>query len=177
MRIRVDTGHIGLCSMALALAALLGAALVGNAAPTRAAPATAASETASRGEGETSAVEDGAYPDADRIQTERGITVISGNGLITLAECGADSLIQVRSNTKGLVCFDVELWPDYEGVITVKIPEVYYIKGDDHQVTADLTTGKGETKTYPIARDEWTPVGEGADPDNGPETLIELRAK
>ncbi|MDL4815027.1 hypothetical protein [Actinomadura opuntiae] len=122
-------------------------------------------------------MEDGAYPDADKIEQDRGITVIAGNGLIVLTDCGPDGLIQVRSNTQGLICFKARTWPGTEAFVTVKIPEAYLIKGDEHQVKAKLTTEQGETKTYDITKNEWTPVGEGSDPNLPPETLIELRAK
>ncbi|TDD30537.1 hypothetical protein E1287_29095 [Actinomadura sp. KC06] len=128
---------------------------------------------------EVPAVEDGAYPDADKIEQERQITVIGGNGLITLVECGpggsADGLIAARSSIKGTICFKARTWPGTEAFITVKIPEVYFIKGDDHQVKAKLTPENGPAETYDIERNQWTAVGEGT--GKPPEALIELRAK
>jgi hypothetical protein len=126
--------------------------------------------------GESSIVEDGVYPGAAQIQAERGITLIGGNGLITLAECGAPGLLQVRSASHGLICFQVRIWPGTDSFIVVEIPETYTIRGDDHQVRAKLITPNGETKTYDIAKNQWTPVGEGTSPEIPPETLIELRA-
>ncbi|MGH3242013.1 MAG: hypothetical protein ACRDNL_16690, partial [Spirillospora sp.] len=111
-----------------------------------------------------------------QIEAERGITVVSGNGLITLAECGEPGLIQARSSSVGLVCFKARTWAGTVALIVVKIPEVYSIKGDDHEVEAKLSTETGESKTYDIAKNQWTPVGEGSGPDIPPETLIELKA-
>lgn len=170
------------------LAALLTALAMAAGLAVHAAAADAAAQTpektpavpgasAARGAEEVPAVEDGAYPDADQIEQNRGITLISGNGLLTLTDCGADGLIQVRSNTQGLICFKARTWPDTDAIVTVKIPEAYLIKGDEHEVKAKLTTEQGQTKTYDITKNEWTPVGEGSDPDIPPETLIELRAK
>ncbi|WP_147339374.1 hypothetical protein [Actinomadura spongiicola] len=129
--------------------------------------------------GQHGIIETGLHPDGQKIGSERGIELVGGNGLIEYSECGPGELLQVRSSTKGLLCFTVRAWPGTDGFLQVKIPETYYIKGDSvrHQTKATLITEGGDKKTYDIRPDEWTPVGEGADPDNGPETLIELRTK
>ncbi|RFS83689.1 hypothetical protein D0T12_22000 [Actinomadura spongiicola] len=129
--------------------------------------------------GQQGIVETGTPPDAEKIGSERGIELVGGNGLIEYTECGPTGLLQVRSATNGLLCFTARAWPGTDGFLAVKIPDTYSIKGDGdrHQVKAILTTEAGNKKTYDIRPDEWTPVGQGADPDNGPETLIELRTK
>jgi hypothetical protein len=133
-------------------------------------------------------VEDGSYPGAARILAERGITVVAGNGLITLADCGVPGTIQLFSGEKGLICFKVRIWragdlttfpdvvPILNSFVVLNIPDVYVIKGArDVSQQAKLTVDD-QTKIYDIRPDEWTPVGEGVQPENPPETLVELRA-
>ncbi|MFG1943905.1 hypothetical protein [Nonomuraea sp. NPDC048826] len=132
-------------------------------------------------------VEDGVYPGAERILAERGITLISGNGLITLTDCGEPGTIQLYSAEKGHICFKVRIWrafapdlptlePALNSFIVLRIPDVYVIKGSRTATQQATLTVDDRTKTYDIRPDEWTPVGEGVDPDNPPETLVELRA-
>ncbi|WP_336203862.1 hypothetical protein [Nonomuraea sp. LPB2021202275-12-8] len=132
-------------------------------------------------------IEEGAYPDAERILAERGITLISGNGLITLADCGAPGTIQLYSAEKGYICFQVRIWPAFaldsatlepalNSFVVLRIPDVYVIKGTATATQQATLTVDDQTKTYDIRPGEWTPVGEGVDPENPPETLVELRA-
>ncbi|WUI01001.1 hypothetical protein OHR68_04035 [Spirillospora sp. NBC_00431] len=178
MRIRFPARPAGIVLVAVAALALAASVVVlgWRPSPTAAASTGGKGEAAAPREGGESTVEDGAYPGAAKIQEERGITLISGNGLITLAECGVPGLIQVRSATVGLICFKARTWAGAVALIVVKIPDVYTIKGDDHEVEARLSTEKGEIKTYDIVKNQWTPVGEGTSPDVPPETLVELRA-
>ncbi|MFC0115981.1 hypothetical protein [Kibdelosporangium aridum] len=126
-------------------------------------------------------VEDTSYPGAAQILAERGIKVIAGDGNIVLTDCGPPGLIEVRSTEKGRICFKAQ--PAYWGgrypttaFITVEIPSVYTIKGDEKDVEATLTVNN-QSKVYPIEKNAWTPVGEGAGPGNPPETLLEIRAE
>ncbi|ATY16417.1 hypothetical protein CU254_16995 [Amycolatopsis sp. AA4] len=36
-------------------------------------------------------------------------------------------------------------------------------------------TNKGKSQTVPVGKDTWTKLGESADPDNGPATLVEIK--
>jgi hypothetical protein len=128
----------------------------------------------------SSTVEDTSYPGAAQILAQRGIKLIGGDGSIQLADCGPTGLIELRSTEKGRVCFKAE--PAYwggryrmTGYVTLEIPSVYLIKGDEKTVEATLTVNN-QTKIYPIEKNAWTPVGEGAGPGNPPETLLEIRA-
>lgn len=123
-------------------------------------------------------VEDFAYPGADQILAERGITLLAGDGSITLADCGPPGLIEIQSSAQGRICFRAVdgRWGRFpsDGYLTMQIPDVYLIKGDDH--TADATlTADNQTTVYPLERNAWTPVGEGADPENPPAVLLEIR--
>jgi hypothetical protein len=134
-------------------------------------------------------VEDGSYPDAARILAARGITLVAGNGLITLADCGATGVIELFSAEKGRICFKVRIWraaedgttypdvtPALNSFVVLNIPDVYLIKGvPDVRQQASMTVDN-QTKVYDIRAGEWTPVGEGIQPENPPETLVEVRA-
>ncbi|CAM3870859.1 hypothetical protein KIPE111705_28985 [Kibdelosporangium persicum] len=170
---RVHRRPLATVVTAAAVVAVTFAAPVGSAAPA-AKPAAAPADTP------TSTVEDTSYPGAAQILAERGIKLIGGDGTIQLATCGPSGLIELRSTEKGRVCFKAE--PAYwggryriTGYIALEIPSVYLIKGDEKDVEATLTVNN-QTKVYPIDKNAWTPVGEGAGPGNPPETLLEIRA-
>ncbi|WP_189058138.1 hypothetical protein [Longimycelium tulufanense] len=135
-------------------------------------------------------MEDFVHPGAERILTERGITLLKGDGNMMMVECGPSGLIQVRSGEKGLICFKATpALPDNnattgaststlrppprpEAWLKMRIPDVYIIKGDDNEVWATMTSN-GKKETYDIERNGWTPVGEGAGKD--PAALLEIR--
>ncbi|WP_232107906.1 MULTISPECIES: hypothetical protein [Streptomyces] len=120
------------------------------------------------------AVEDFAYPDADQIYADTGIRLISGDGHILLADCGPTGLIEVfaRNMDMSKFCFSVK---GTSGRIAMEVPQVFGIKGNDYQIVADMTVDGTET-SYEITRNQWTPVGETADPEARDHTLVELRA-
>ncbi|MEU9030664.1 hypothetical protein AB0D46_24690 [Streptomyces sp. NPDC048383] len=118
------------------------------------------------------AIEDFAYPDAARIQTELGITLKRGDGHITLADCAsATGLMEVYSRTKGKICFRVS---GKSGHLSLEIPAVYGMKGDaSHQ--ADVTlTAEGSEQNITVAPNEWKGVGEAADPERRDHVLVEI---
>lgn len=119
------------------------------------------------------AVEDGAYPDADRIFAERGIRLTTGDGHILLADCGPAGLIQVwaRGHSEAF-CFSVK---GASGRVAMELPQVYGIKGNDYKIVADMTVGSTET-SYDVAPNTWTAVGESADPEGRDHTLVEIHA-
>ncbi|NGO68770.1 hypothetical protein G5C65_10470 [Streptomyces sp. SB3404] len=141
----------------------------------------AASSTTSAGataepvaeDGPSFAVEDFAYPRADEIEAERGIVLKRGDGHITLAECGsADGLLEVWSRKgEGKVCFRTI---GESGYLTMEIPAVYTVKGNDYETDLEMTV-EGEKKKFEVGRNEWTPVGESTDPDGRAHMLVEIR--
>jgi hypothetical protein len=119
------------------------------------------------------AVEDFAYPGADRILAEQGITLERGDGHIVLADCTSEGeLLEVRSTeSAGTFCFRVT---GNSGWLTLKISSVYAVKGNDYTTQVDMTTAD-EKHTYDIDKNLWTGVGE-ADDDQGREfQLMEIR--
>lgn len=172
-------------SAGAAVATVAAVALVALAtAPAGATPETTTLSVRQAAAAETPShiVEDYSYPGAEQILAERGITLLKGDGDILLAECGPSGLIQVRSAEKGLICFEVvgqtaastQSVPTLDAWITMSIPSVYVIRGDENDAEVDLTANN-ETTTYDLVPNEWTPVGEGAEPENGPATLLTIR--
>lgn len=118
------------------------------------------------------AVEDFAYPNADKILAEKNIVLKRGDGHITLADCVTGTgQLEVMARDKSKVCFDVK---GTSGWLTLEIPSVYLIKGNDYVTEADMTVGT-EEQTYDITKNTWTPVGESADDQTREWTLVELR--
>ncbi|SCD89304.1 hypothetical protein GA0115251_12782 [Streptomyces sp. TverLS-915] len=119
------------------------------------------------------AVEDFAYPQADKILAEKGLVLKRGDGHITLADCasGTGQLELLARNKGDKLCFDVV---GNEGFLTMEIPAVYSVRGNDYSTTVDMTVGD-EEKSFPITENTWTPVGESADPENRDFLLVEIR--
>ncbi|SCG09481.1 hypothetical protein GA0115255_125411 [Streptomyces sp. Ncost-T6T-2b] len=117
------------------------------------------------------AVEDFAYPNAAEIFAETGLQLISGDGNITLAGCGPTGLVEVHARGREKFCFAVR---GTVGRLALEVPGVYGIKGADREMTADMTVDGTET-SYEIAPNNWTAVGESADPEGRDHTLVELR--
>jgi len=65
------------------------------------------------------------------------------------------------------------------GWLSLEVPAVYAIDGRKagagSKVTAEVTTDDGEHTTVDVSPTQTTPVGVGADPENKPTTLLELR--
>ncbi|MGW0735104.1 hypothetical protein [Streptomyces sp. NPDC002851] len=119
------------------------------------------------------AFEDYAYPNAAQIKTEQGILLKKGDGHITLVDCASETgLIEVWSRSNDKFCFKVT---GDSGWLTLELPSVYGVKGNDYAVEVDMTV-ENTKKTYNIARNSWTQVGETADPEGRPHTLVEIRA-
>lgn len=118
------------------------------------------------------AVENFDYPQADKILAEQNIRLKRGDGHITLADCvsGTGQLeVQARDHSK--VCFDVK---GNSGWLTLELPSVYLIRGNDYATEAQMTVGTDE-QSYDIAKNAWTPVGESSDEQAREWTLLELR--
>lgn len=118
------------------------------------------------------AVEDHAYPDADRILAEQGITLKRGDGHILLADCASGTgLMEVWSRDKQRVCFRTT---GSGGWLTLEIPSVYLVKAADYATEVDMTVGT-EEKSFDVPANSWQSVGEAADPEVRPHVLVEIR--
>ncbi|WP_432137907.1 MULTISPECIES: hypothetical protein [unclassified Streptomyces] len=118
------------------------------------------------------AVEDFNYPGADQILAEKGITLKRGDGHITLADCVTGTgQLEVWARSKDKVCFDVT---GTSGWLTLEIPSVYGVRGNDYATQVDMTTGT-EEKSFDVAKNSWTPVGESADEQGREFMLVEIR--
>jgi hypothetical protein len=136
-----------------------------------------------------SIVEDGSYPNAAQIEQAENIVLISGDGHIVLADCSTSpqhnvgvmrvwTTDQIGPNNQGLVCFKVLA---STGILNLRVPAVFEIDGDGkvagagHKATAKLTTDDGTQTSVTVNPDGATPVGIGADPNNEPTTLLQLK--
>ncbi|MEV5371412.1 hypothetical protein ACFW5X_06510 [Streptomyces albogriseolus] len=119
------------------------------------------------------AVEDFNYPNADKILAEKNIVLKRGDGHITLADCAAGTgQLEILARDKtDKICFNTV---GDEGWLTLEIPAVYSIKGNDYSTTVDMTVGT-EEKTFEVNKNTWTPVGESADPEGRDHMLVEIR--
>ncbi|MEV5533360.1 hypothetical protein [Streptomyces prunicolor] len=118
------------------------------------------------------AVENFDYPQADKILAEKNIVLKRGDGHITLADCvSGTGQLEVQARDKSKVCFDVK---GNSGWLTLELPSVYLIRGNDYTTEAEMTVG-AEEQSYDITKNAWTPVGESADDQAREWTLLELR--
>ncbi|GAA0345152.1 hypothetical protein [Streptomyces blastmyceticus] len=118
------------------------------------------------------AVEDYAYPHADKIYQERGIQLKRGDGHIVLVACdNRAGLIEVYARGmqdvdkvgQGKFCFHVS---GNSGYLSLELPRVYGAKGNDYDTSVNMRTGTGssaEDKSFKLEKNLWTPVGESAD--------------
>ncbi|MFJ7280215.1 trypsin-like serine protease [Kitasatospora sp. NPDC098663] len=119
------------------------------------------------------AVENFAYPDAAKVPVDLNVTLKSGDGNIRLADCTSqENLLVVWSlaTEPNNRCFRVT---GPSGFLSMEIPKVFSIKGDDHVVKATLTS-EGNTSTVDIEKNLNTPVGAGT--NSSPTVLLELNA-
>lgn len=118
------------------------------------------------------AVEDFAYPQADKILAERNIVLKRGDGHITLADCAGESgLLEVWARDKDRICFKAV---GDSGRLTMEIPAVYAIRGNNYATEVDMTVGT-EKKSFDVEKNTWTPVGESADEQGRRHLLVEIR--
>ncbi|KQX53698.1 hypothetical protein ASE09_07620 [Streptomyces sp. Root66D1] len=117
------------------------------------------------------AVEDFAYPDAAKILAERGIVLKRGDGHIVLATCGSEAgLLEVWARDLDKACFKVT---GSSGYLSLDIPAVFAIKGNDYSTSVDMTVG-AEQKSFDVTKNAWTSVGEAADPEGRDHALVEI---
>jgi hypothetical protein len=119
-------------------------------------------------------VEEYDYPGADQIFAEHGIRLLKGDGHILFTDCAAGgNLVEVWSRAgETSFCFRITA---NKGYLTLDLAKVYLIKGDDHALKATMIV-KGVPTVVDIEKNGWTSVGEGADPQNGPSSLVELNS-
>lgn len=119
-------------------------------------------------------VEDFSYPGAAAIQAAKGISLISGDGHIMLAECGsADNLIRVESYSninEPVYCFRVL---GTKGLLTLHIEKVFFVWAGDTAVTATITINGRQQPPVVVPANDGEPVGY-EDPANH-AILLELR--
>ncbi|MDJ1639037.1 hypothetical protein [Streptomyces pakalii] len=117
------------------------------------------------------AVEDFAYPQADKIFKEQGILLKRGDGHIVLADCAsATDLLEVWARGKDRFCFRVT---GDQGYLSLELPAVYGVKGNAYETEVNMTV-EGEEKTFEVDKNAWTPVGETADPEERDHLLLEI---
>ncbi|MFI9201213.1 hypothetical protein [Streptomyces sp. NPDC053048] len=119
-------------------------------------------------------VEDFNYPGADRIKTEKGITLKRGDGHIVLADCSsATGLMEVWSRKNERICFRTT---GTSGYLALEIPSVFAVRGAaDHAADVTLTTPASTPQEVKVAKGDWTPVGESTDPQARDFALVEIR--
>ncbi|MFF4836663.1 hypothetical protein [Streptomyces sp. NPDC001315] len=118
------------------------------------------------------AVEDFNYPQADKILAEKNIVLKRGDGHITLADCvSGTGQLEVWARSKDKICFQVT---GNSGWLTLELPSVYGIRGNDYATQVDMTTGT-EEKSFDVTKNAWTAVGESADEQGREFMLVEIR--
>ncbi|MEV4744453.1 hypothetical protein [Streptomyces sp. NPDC049555] len=119
-------------------------------------------------------VENFDYPGSEKIKQEKGITLKRGDGHITLADCSsAAGLMEVWSRKNEKICFRTT---GTSGYLTLEIPSVFAVKGSaDHSTDVSLTNPDATPQEVKVAKGNWTPVGESADPKARDFTLVEIR--
>ncbi|MDX3458961.1 hypothetical protein PV396_44790 [Streptomyces sp. ME02-8801-2C] len=120
------------------------------------------------------AVETFDYPNADKILAEQNIVLKRGDGHITLVDCASGTgLLEVWAREKAdRICFKVV---GNSGWLTMEIPSVYAVKGNDYATEVDMTVG-AEEKSFDVEKNTWTAVGESADEQGREHMLVEIRS-
>ncbi|MFD5922242.1 hypothetical protein ACFVYP_36010 [Kitasatospora sp. NPDC058201] len=141
---------------------------------------TATPGTASADPAMPAVVEDFLHPGAERLLTERKITLKQGDGRIRLKEgpdlsvptsCQASNEIFVESRLdKYGYCF---LVTGTSGYLAMELPDVYGIWTEDRAVSARLVAA-GQEKQVNIGPNSVEPVGESL-PGGKRSVLVELR--
>ncbi|QNP75551.1 hypothetical protein IAG44_03245 [Streptomyces roseirectus] len=115
--------------------------------------------------------EDFSYPNAAKIEAERGIKLVRGDGHITLAACDdAADQIKVLSRTgTGDFCFATT---SASGFLTLELADVFAVQTESHPVRVELTA-EGQTETVDVPKNDLQGVGEGL--GKPPTVLLEIR--
>lgn len=124
-----------------------------------------------------SAVEDFAYPDAERIQREAGIKLIRGDGHIVFAACD-DTAQQIKvmtvqgpgADSRDSYCFNTT---GKSGYLELNLPRVFALETADHPIVAALRPQddpKAPVQKVTVAKNKSQNVGEGV--VGGPQTVL-----
>ncbi|MGW0516165.1 hypothetical protein [Crossiella sp. NPDC003009] len=105
------------------------------------------------------AVEDFAYPDADKIFKDKGIRLHRGDGNIILVDCAAGGdPVKVRSRDRDEICFKVL---GSTGKLAMELDQTFAIRGNSgHKVTA-LVSVNGKNESVLVPQNKWIGIGEG----------------
>lgn len=119
------------------------------------------------------AVEDFNYPQADKIEAEKGIVLKRGDGHIVLAECGSEAgLLEIYTRAADKVCFRTT---GDSGYLSLEIKSVYGVKGaTDLDADMTLQAPDGTPQEITVPKDSFTPVGESVDPEGQEHMLVEI---
>ncbi|MFD9794669.1 hypothetical protein ACFWXK_27410 [Streptomyces sp. NPDC059070] len=155
---------------AAALAAVAGIPAFASAVPPRMDASPAPAEVAP-----PPTVEDFAYPGAVKVQADRKIRLIRGDGNIMLADSCDNSPEQIkvwsRVDPERPFCFRATAKAGY---LAMEIAEVWGLETADHPLSADLTSDGGRThRNVDVDRGKYKSVGEGTGGD--PTMLVEIR--
>jgi hypothetical protein len=120
-------------------------------------------------------VEDFSYPGAREILETKGVELISGDGNITLADCGsAQNLIKVETlTTPGTpgYCFNVD---GDRGRLRLRLEKAFLVWAGDESLRATVSVDGVEQPPVQIEAGKVKPVG-ASDPEDF-AVLLELRA-
>ncbi|MGW5399377.1 hypothetical protein [Streptomyces sp. NPDC003952] len=157
-----------LLAMGLATSAVLACGVAYAADP----GATPKGITAQAGSSEMPyAVEDFAYPNAEKILAEKNLKLKRGDGNIVLAECGSDpDLLKFIGRDRDDFCFRVT---GRTGFLTLEVPAVTGVQSKDQAAQVDMTVD-GETKSYEVPKNSWKGVGETIDPESREHVLVKI---
>jgi hypothetical protein len=164
-RIAGTAAAAGLVAVVVTVGGASGAKSSPDSVPLAAAPAA--------GDSPGFAVEDYNYPGADAILAAQGITLKRGDGHIILADCASPGeVLAIKSTqTAANICF---LVTGSSGWLTMEIPEVFAVRGNNYTTQVDMTAGTDQ-RTFDIDKNLWTGVGESADEQGRPFMLMEIR--
>ncbi|GAA3043075.1 hypothetical protein GCM10020229_62910 [Kitasatospora albolonga] len=120
-------------------------------------------------------VEDGAYPGADQILQEKGITLTAGDGQINLVSCTQGHQIELYSKAgardpRDRYCFSA---PASAGWLTMSIPEVYTMSTTAERALTATVSIDGNTATLQLPKNGAANVGEHSVSNHG--VVLELR--
>ncbi|MFJ7280234.1 trypsin-like serine protease [Kitasatospora sp. NPDC098663] len=120
------------------------------------------------------AAETFAYPGSAQMLADAGVTMVRGDGGITVTDCANPNQIKVWARSITLhdnwICFAA---PSGTGYLAVNIPDAYRVQTFDRDVRASLST-KGQSQTLDVPRNTAKGFGE-ASPTGDPSALLELR--
>ncbi|MEU1311346.1 hypothetical protein ABZ419_20990 [Streptomyces cinnamoneus] len=121
------------------------------------------------------------YPDAAKIEKERGIILRKGDGHILLADCGVTNDIAIMTSKvhpaqkpQNTYCFKVT-GTGKSGYLALEVPETFNVMTGGHAVRATAVVD-GKTQVVEVNKAHKTgAIGEGTGNDGETGILVELR--